>query len=283
MAIGSTIPAIVIEKIVPRILVKMGDLNKLSSLLLSKCNNLPLHIKCNDPRINDLKNLLARIQKLVKSIGLLISSLNKIIKTLNAVSTAATVVKLIQLSTPLPPGVPTGPIAEVLGIVNKLLQNIKSAMPCFIAILDIINLTVSTTNDAMAQVLMLLGSVCNSEAFSITSDVKRLIDDRSIHINTSATSTSNNGDSLITESDSLFYYPAVAPEDDINEYVDLLNRISQDLEDPNKAIDYVDAAPTLVYSGLNIPDASIGKFGDYYLDTSNNKLYGPKTTDTSWN
>ena len=92
MAIGSTIPVIVIQKIVPRIISKLGDLDQLGSLLLSKCNNLPLHIKCNDPRITDIKKLLARIQKLVKSLGLLITSLNKIIKTLNAVASAGTII-----------------------------------------------------------------------------------------------------------------------------------------------------------------------------------------------
>lgn len=282
MAIGSTIPLIVIKKIVPRIISKMGDLDKLSAKLLSKCNNLPLRIKCNDPRINDIKKLIARIQKLIKSLGLLIASLNKVIKVLNAVLSAATIVKLIQLAIPLPPGAPPGPIAEVLGIVNKLIQNIQSAMPCFIALIDIIDLVISLCNNALARALMLLGSVCNSESFAITSDVKLLLDTRSARIGSNATSVTNNSDSLIVDSDSLFYYPPVASDDDIEEYVDLLNTIAQDLEDPTKAIDYLDEAPTLVYSGTSAPTNDIGKFGDYYLDIPTSKLYGPKTTDTSW-
>lgn len=282
MAIGSTIPLIVIQKIVPRIISKISDLNKLSSLLLSKCNNLPLHIKCNDPRITDIKKLLTRIQKLIKSIGLLVNSLNRVINTLNAITAAATIVKIIQLAIPLPPGAPPGPIAEVLYIVNSLLTNIKSAMPCFISIIDIIDLAVSMCNNAMAQSLMLLGSVCNSESFSITSDVKTLIDTRAARIGSNATSVSNNGDSLVVDGDSLFYYPLVASDDDINEYVDLLNMIAKDLDDPTKAIDYIDEAPTVVYSGNINPTDDIGKLGDYYLDVPNSKLYGPKTTDTSW-
>ena len=282
MAIGSTIPVIVIQKIVPRIISKLGDLDQLGSLLLSKCNNLPLHIKCNDPRITDIKKLLARIQKLVKSLGLLITSLNKIIKTLNAVASAGTIIKLIQLSIPLPPGAPPGPIAEVLGIVNKLLQNIKSAMPCFLAILGMIELAVSLCNMAMANALMLLGSVCNSESFSITSDVKTLIDSRSRRSNSKSTSTGNTGDSLVTDSDSLFYYEPVASDDDINEYVELLNTIANDLQDPTKASDYVEEAPTLVYSGNGSPDLTVGKLGDYYVDLVQSKVYGPKTTDESW-
>jgi len=280
MAIGSTIPLIVIKKIVPRIISKIGDLDKLSSLLLSKCNNLPLHIKCDDPRINDIKKLLARIQDLIKSVGKLVESLNKVIKVLSAVSAAATIVKLIQLS--IPPGAPPGAVAEVLSIVNALLININSAMPCFIAIIDNIDQAVAMCNNSMANALMLLGGVCNSQSFAITSDVKLLLDTRSARISSNATSVSNNGDSLIADSDSLFYYPLVASDDDISEYVDLLNTIAQDLEDPTKAIDYLDEAPTLVYYGTLAPTNDIGKFGDYYLDIPTSKLYGPKTTDTSW-
>ena len=282
MAIGSTIPLTVIQKIVPRIISKVTDLDKLSSLLLSKCNTLPLNIKCNDPRITDIKKLLSKIQKLIKSLGLLIESLNKIIKVLNGVVTAATVVKIIQLAIPLPPGAPPGPIAEVLGIVNKLLQNIKSAMPCFLAILGAIELAVSMCNMAMANSLMLLGSVCNSESFAVTSDVKVLIDSRSKRINSSATSTSNNGDSLVKDTDSLFYYSEVASDDDINEYIDLLNTIANDLEDPTKASEYLEEAPTLVYSGNGAPELSMGKLGDYYVDLVQSKIYGPKITDTAW-
>lgn len=280
MAIGSTIPLVVVQKIVPRILNKMGDLQKLSTALQTKCNNLPLNIKCNDPRITDIKKLLDRIQKLIKSLKLLKDSLNKIIKTLNNVAKAATVVKLIQLQ--IPPGGPPGIVAEVLIIVNALLQNVKSALDCFIELIDIINLHVSNSNDSMAQTLMVLGSVCNSESFTVTSDVKTLLDDRAANTATSATSTTNNGDSLITDSNSTFYYTPVAADDDISDYIELLNTIAQDIEDPTKAVNYLDEAPTLVYSGNGMPIATTGKNGDYYIDLANSTVYGPKPTDISW-
>ena len=285
MALGSTIPLIVIQKIVPRIISKMGDLNKLSSLLLSKCNNLPLHIKCNDPRINDIKNLLARIQKLIKSLKKLTDSLNKVIKTLNGIVIAATIIKVVQLA--MPPLSPPGVVAEVLEIVNKLLQNIKSAAACFIALIDIIKLAINLCNDAMAQTLITLGSVCNAESFTITSDVKQLIDSNSARLKSNSksnsnSSSSNTGNELVSVNDSLFYYQLVASDDDIDEYIDLLDTIAQDLEDPTKAIDYLDEAPTLVYSGNTSPSNDIGKYGDYYLDTNTSKIYGPKLTDTTW-
>ena len=155
-------------------------------------------------------------------------------------------------------------------------------MPCFLAILGMIELAVSLCNMAMANALMLLGSVCNSESFSITSDVKTLIDSRSRRSNSKSTSTGNTGDSLVTDSDSLFYYEPVASDDDINEYVELLNTIANDLQDPTKASDYVEEAPTLVYSGNGSPDLTVGKLGDYYVDLVQSKVYGPKTTDESW-
>lgn len=282
MAIGSTIPINVIKKVVPIVIAKLGILDKLSSMLLSKCNTLPLHIKCNDPRITAIKKLLTKVQKVIKSIEKLLQSLNKVIKVMNIVVGAATAIKIAQLMIPLPPGAPPGPIAEVLGIVNKLLANIKSGLVCFIAIIDIIDLSVSLCNMALARAFMLLGSVCNSESFNVTTDVKRLIDDRSKHNSTSATAVTNNGDSLITESNSLFYYSPVASDDDTEEYIKLLNTIAQDLEDPMTASNYIEEAPSLVHSGNGIPAISLGKLGDYYVDLVNSKIYGPKSTDTAW-
>lgn len=282
MAIGTTIPATVIEKVTPLVLKNMDKLQDFANSLISKCNNLPLRVKCNDPRINYIKQLLKQIQKFIGNIKKLIKAIKKIIKALKIVKTTATAVKLVQLALPLPPFAPPGPIAELMGIVNKLLQNVKSAMPCFLAILDIIKLTVANVNSILAQSLMILGGICSNEQFEISAEVNILINDRSADSRTNATSIINNNDSLITQTNNSTYNPLSSSDEDLNEYVDLLNTIANELTDPTLAGTYLEEAPSLVYSGVGTPDPGIGKLGDYYVDLTNSVIFGPKVADISW-
>jgi hypothetical protein len=282
MAIGSTIPANVIEKVTPLVLKNMDKLQDLGNLLISKCNNLPLRIKCSDPRIIDIKKLLDKIKKFIDNITKLIAVIKKIIKALKTVKTAATAIKVVQLVLPLPPFTPPGPIAELMGIVNKLLQNLKSAMPCFLAMIDIIKSTVADINGILAISLMILGGICSSDVFEISKDVDTLLKDRTTNTSTSATSVNNNGDSLITQTTNGTYDPLMASNDDLNEYIDLLNGIANELNDPTSASLYLEEAPSLVYSGTGIPDPTLGKLGDYYVDLTNSSILGPKITDISW-
>lgn len=48
----------------------------------------------------------------------------------------------------------------------------------------------------------------------------------------------------------------------------------------NKSVS--DQSPASVFIGKGTPAASVGKYGDFYIDTSNYILYGPKDT-TNWN
>ena len=155
-------------------------------------------------------------------------------------------------------------------------------MPCFLAIIDIISLTVNDINSALAISLMILGGICVNEEFEISDDVNTLLKDRTTNTSTSATSVNNNGDSLITNTTNNTYDPSNASDEDLNEYIDLLNGIANELADPTKASIYLEEAPSLVYSGNGAPDLATGKLGDYYVDLSNSSIYGPKTTDTSW-
>lgn len=282
MAIGTTIPVKVIEKVTPLVLKNMDKLQDLGLSLISKCNNLPLDIKCNDPRITDIKKLLESIKNFIASIKKLIDVIKKIIKALKTIKAAATTIKLIQMVLPLPPFAPPGPIAELMGIVNKLLQNLKSAMPCFLAILDIIKLTVADMNNMMAMALMILGGICTNDVFEATPDVTTLINDRSTNTNTNATSVNNNGDSLIKDPSNGTYDPLMASEEDLADYLDLLNGIANELEDPTKAGTFLEEAPSLVYSGTGAPSPSTGKLGDYYVNLSDSIIFGPKVTDEKW-
>ena len=44
----------------------------------------------------------------------------------------------------------------------------------------------------------------------------------------------------------------------------------------------IEEAPSKVYSGVGEPDPELGKQGDYYINLSNDEIFGPKLTRTSW-
>ncbi len=49
------------------------------------------------------------------------------------------------------------------------------------------------------------------------------------------------------------------------------------VEDQRNLLTSVQEAPAQSYNGSGSPDGKLGKPGDYYVDTTNQKIYGPKT------
>ena len=97
MALTSTIPAVVLEKLIPIVMKQLDQLTNISSLLSNALNSLPTKVKCNDPRINDIKQKLKDVKKLTDNIKLIKPKLQSIVNTLNIISTSAEIVKMIQM------------------------------------------------------------------------------------------------------------------------------------------------------------------------------------------
>lgn len=51
------------------------------------------------------------------------------------------------------------------------------------------------------------------------------------------------------------------------------------LEQQQNLLTSLQEAPSAVYRKAGIPDNSIGKAGDYYIDTNTDTVYGPKFAD----
>jgi hypothetical protein len=75
-----------------------------------------------------------------------------------------------------------------------------------------------------------------------------------------------------------FYNELNVSQDDLNSYLDNINKIVTDQAD---LLTSLQEAPAQSYEGVGYPAASLGKLGDYYIDKTNKVVYGPRTI-TGW-
>ena len=75
-----------------------------------------------------------------------------------------------------------------------------------------------------------------------------------------------------------FYTQTNVSTNDMKKYLETVNRLVESQQD---LLTSLQEAPAQSYTGTTPPDNSLGKSGDYYVDTNENKIYGPKT-NTDW-
>ena len=70
-----------------------------------------------------------------------------------------------------------------------------------------------------------------------------------------------------------FYTRTNVSIDDMKQHLDTINVL---VENQQNLLTSLQEAPAQSFNGTTPPDANLGKIGDYYVDTANNKIYGPK-------
>ena len=78
--------------------------------------------------------------------------------------------------------------------------------------------------------------------------------------------------------DSEFYQEINVSEEDLTRRSDDI----QKLIEQQQSLLTLQEAPSKVYQQAGLPNNNLGKTGDYYIDTQNLKIYGPKISDTEW-
>ena len=75
-----------------------------------------------------------------------------------------------------------------------------------------------------------------------------------------------------------FYTQTNVSLDDLKDYLDTINTL---VDSQQNLLTSLQEAPAQSFNGTTPPDPDLGKVGDYYVDTANNKIYGPKT-NSGW-
>ena len=271
MAIGTTIPIDIIKRIIPPIMEQTTQLSKFAQNLKDKCQMLPKNIKCEDPRVQQLIDELKKIQQAIESLKRLLEIINRIIPTMQNVGIVAQVLKIVQLAIPSVPGVPGGPVAEFIRIFSAIIDNLKSAIESLKGLLDTVNTNLDDINSMIGKSIDTLGSICNNEIFDITQEVSNIIDQLNDINNLPRQNLSG---ALPSE----FYQDINVSEEDISNRLQLIEEL---VEQQRDLLLSIKEAPSQVINQSGVPDNSIGDIGDYYIDSTTNSVYGPKS-DTGW-
>ena len=67
-----------------------------------------------------------------------------------------------------------------------------------------------------------------------------------------------------------------------DKFGELTNLADEMLKQQEGFLTSIEEAPSKVFTGNGEPDPALGKQGDYYINLSNNQIFGPKLTRTSW-
>lgn len=167
------VPSIVIQAIVPLVVSQLDQLNNLSNSLITKVGALPIStksIKCNDPRIVEIKNTLKQINDLLASVQSLLDAINKILGTLRTIGRAA---KIIQnIVTVIPTTVP-GPVSSAVIVFSNTGINCISATETLQGLLSSVQTEVTRANQVLGPSLNLISSICNNEILNTTAGAQQ--------------------------------------------------------------------------------------------------------------
>ena len=152
-------PGAAINKLQTALNKVIDKLNQKVAEAISKTNILPKTISCNDPRINELKQILDQIQRYITQIQNILRILTIIIPILTVAAQIASVLINAQLANPIPsPPV----IGQTIAVQNELVANIAKALTQASVILVIVNGAVSVASGLIATVINVISSICNN-------------------------------------------------------------------------------------------------------------------------
>jgi len=265
-----TIPNKLMELIIEQINKQLDKIQSDTTSLLKETIKLPVDCKCDDPRIKKAKATLTDlnngIQKLQTEVPPVIE---KVQKAMQVAATAAAAIKAAQFMTP---GVGQMLLAaELTEVQNTTIANAITAVNQLNVIPGQLQSRLESMAKDIASSLIKLNSKCgNSESFDIPSSISDNIQSEMDNI---------TGNELTDDLDSEFYQTVNVSDDDITQRNEL---ISQLVDRQLDLLSSLQEAPSQIFQETNPPDNNIGKTGDYYVDTANKIMYGPKPSRDDW-
>ncbi len=264
MALGTSIPADLIKRIIPVLMKQVETLSTSAEQFVNQLETIPLSTSCNDPKVKDAKKKLQDLYKQIDSIKNGLNLVNQITPVITTVSTVANTLSAAQLAIPAVPGVPTGPISKLITTFDNLGKNAKSSVSSLQGMISTINIQFARINQLLAKSIIKLSTICNSDTFNISTDIARELDEL------------NNAN--VYQFPTQFYTELnVADEDITGRLIVIQNLLDQQLN----VLQNLKEAPSKVQTGFLPPTNDIGDIDDYYVDVDNQIIYGPKT-DTGW-
>ena len=230
---------------------------------------LPTNVKCDDPRVQNIKqnleniqSLITQVQQNIPKIQSAITAVNTIVSTAQGINAA---IAAAQLSNPVTAALFIS--LQTQAIQNQLIVNAVEAVKPLQSLPTQIESKILTLVPVLITAISKLNTVCGD------SDIELNIPNISTE---SAESTVTDYNDLVTTE---FYNESNVSETDLTQRSDSIEQL---VEQQRNLLTSLQEAPSQVYKQEGNPPPELGKIGDYYLNTSNNVSYGPKITDTDW-
>lgn len=220
---------------------------QLSEILLSAIEDavkLPDRIDCNDPRVQLILDKMNQAQELLGRIQTLVGVINRVLPIIKTLIGVSMGIKSALLLNPI-----TGPALiaqELKGAADLTIANAIEVLKSFQNYPErALGIALDSATDKLAEIAVNLAPICGE--ISVPTGVQSKLDDREL------------------------------------KQIDELTNLLQSAVDTNTGLLIsLEEAPSKVYEGTNSPIASLGKPGDYFVDTTNKVIYGPKPIRTDW-
>jgi hypothetical protein len=285
------LPAKAITKLIEILNKQLEKLTVDMQKMIADSIKIPEGCDCNDPRIQSLKDQLAKIQKRIDDIQKLLGNLNKIISTLSKLIKLAKAVKLaVSAAVLLNPLTAPAFIASQLTLIqDATIVNAINSLKLLKQIPNTINGQLASLLGPVMDAISKISATCGGNddgKLRVSKDVANAMSDNSgaaDYLNKQGIDIDANGlgddfdynDLLDTE----FYRDVNVSDIDLDGRAEAIKRMVEQQQD---LLTSIIEAPSQVFSGIGAPAAQLGKPGDYYVDTSTNDIYGPKMSRDSW-
>lgn len=264
------IPGMAVNKVIEQIDIQSDKLLDQVSTIVQDSIKLPINIKCDDPRIEKMKKQLAEIQVQVQTVQEAIPKIQTAIDGVKQVVTIATGIKATISATQL--SLPTAGVfiaSQLTAIQDATIVNAIAALNQFSTVPVTLTTKLKTIVPPLLAAMAKMSNACNGDlgAVELPSDLLT---------GTSADGFNGDYNDLVgTE----FY-----TEENVSD-ADLAARstsIEELVTQQRNLLTSLQEAPSKVYQADGVPAGDLGKLGDYYIDTTTSKIYGPKLAITNW-
>jgi septation ring formation regulator EzrA len=234
---------------------------------------LPINIKCDDPRIAQIKKQLTDIQTQLTTVQANIPKIQQTADTLKQLVTTAIGIKssisIAQLANPV-----TAPLfiaQQLTAIQDATIVNAIQSLKQFSAIPASLTSKLQTIVPPLIGAITKVSGICNGNIDNLELPIDVI--DNGINNITNTTDTTN--DLVATE----FYTEKNVSQSDLDDRADTIELLLSQQQD---LLTSLLEAPSKVYQDYGIPANDLGKLGDYYIDLDSQTVYGPKLSSTNW-
>ena len=245
-------------------------LNKMlvtAGLIVTEAAQLSVNVKCSDPMVIRLKQLLKQLQQYIREFIKFLGYIGATAAILAGIAKAAVVYLAYQNTLPIPT---TPGINAIIGAQEELLNKILDILKKYSPLFALYTAKIAALSVMIAPAVALLSQICQNDVIEInkfTQDAITKISELAVDVEG------------VAVTDSKFYQDVNVSESDIKSRQDAIDTL---IEQQRSLLDLIEA-PSQVIIVSSTPPNNIGKPGDFAIDKTNRIIYGPKPSESEWN